>query len=628
LRTKRLAVILVLSLVASLVIASLFSGTEERVEETQILGSSAGDWSDDMEVSHSRLRSQSPEVAVDGLGNLHFVWSDEKDGSFNIYYKRLSPSGRTLTTERQLTATQTRSVNPSLELDSENRAHIVWMDDGDGGWEFYYTQVNPTGSTSNKVLKLSDNPPGSILVGPNLLLVSAMDHYVDPADAASISPVVAVDGNNMVHVVWADHSRGNFEIFYSKLNVAGTQLVKGLRLTNTPADSLNPTVAVDSAGRAHVAWSEGSSNADLFYQLVESDGDPFSGPVKVVGSQSNGPLDVSIDCDDGGVASLVWSTDKSLSARLKSTELYFVKVNAFGNQVTRPLTISDALSGSENPTVTLGDDGLTYIVWQDDRTHGNNIELYYSILEEDSSFMIRERRLTGAPGLSLSPDVSQRDGMLAVTWFDNRNGNQEVYFKVHQKPADVFLVSRSTVGEDSFVAVALTSFGLLSAIGYLGGTEVGRTSLIGLGFVPLYSRLTKDKLLHHEVREQICDYVRENPGASFTDIMHGLGLKNGSLSYHLRTLERERILQSRRDGSYRRYYPWGASNLPTEIQTLIIREVRHFPGISQSQLARMLGKSRQVINYHVTLLADHGSLAIRKEGRKTACYVRNGTLCA
>jgi UDP-N-acetylmuramate-alanine ligase len=29
-----------------------------------------------------------------------------------------------------------------------------------------------------------------------------------------------------------------------------------------------------------------------------------------------------------------------------------------------------------------------------------------------------------------------------------------------------------------------------------------------------------------------------------------------------------------------------------------------------------------------TLLADQGSISIRKNGRRSACYVRNGTICA
>lgn len=55
--------------------------------------------------------------------------------------------------------------------------------------------------------------------------------------------------------------------------------------------------------------------------------------------------------------------------------------------------------------------------------------------------------------------------------------------------------------------------------------------------------------------EAIAGYVSATPGAHFSKIRDDLKLGTGETQYHLRELTAEDVLESRKDGDYRRYFP-------------------------------------------------------------------------
>jgi DNA-binding MarR family transcriptional regulator len=176
-------------------------------------------------------------------------------------------------------------------------------------------------------------------------------------------------------------------------------------------------------------------------------------------------------------------------------------------------------------------------------------------------------------------------------------------------------------------AVAASS-AVLAAIGaaLIAGTEMGRVKLL-MALAPLYSKIRKEEVLDQFVRGQVFGYVQANPGDHYSSIRETLHLKNGTLAYHLRTLEREDFIFSRMDGIYRRFYPGGAdparvarrSSL-NETHSRMLELIESGPGITPKELAIKLGTSHQVASYHIRLLARRGRIRIETRGRNTLCY--------
>jgi DNA-binding MarR family transcriptional regulator len=160
------------------------------------------------------------------------------------------------------------------------------------------------------------------------------------------------------------------------------------------------------------------------------------------------------------------------------------------------------------------------------------------------------------------------------------------------------------------------------AIGLLAmvATEIGRYKLFkACAALPLFSRFDKDEVLEHNTREQLYQYIRNNPGPSFSDLRRALDLSNGTLVHHLRILEAQEFVKPVRDGFRTRFYIRGprvvVTTYLTRTQQTILEAIQTHPGLTQKELAGLLGLPRESVFYHARKLETVGKLRIAKEGK-------------
>jgi len=171
--------------------------------------------------------------------------------------------------------------------------------------------------------------------------------------------------------------------------------------------------------------------------------------------------------------------------------------------------------------------------------------------------------------------------------------------------------------------------GALVTLGAVGAgaavSENVRWTLL-LAFLPLYSKIKREEVLDHFVRGQIYGYILSSPGEHYNAIKQALHLTNGSLAHHLKTLEREEFIRSRRYGLYRRFYPRNYRIPESDafflnpIQQRLLGMAADTPGISQKEVSDRLGLTPPTVNYHVSLLSEHGYLRVARNGRRTELY--------
>jgi hypothetical protein len=77
-----------------------------------------------------------------------------------------------------------------------------------------------------------------------------------------VDPDIAVDGAGNVHVVWADYTPGNYDVFCR--NFDGVSWSDPVNISNTPVNSTGPAIATGSD--LHVVWEDDTpGNYDIFY---------------------------------------------------------------------------------------------------------------------------------------------------------------------------------------------------------------------------------------------------------------------------------------------------------------------------------------------------------------------------
>jgi predicted transcriptional regulator len=174
----------------------------------------------------------------------------------------------------------------------------------------------------------------------------------------------------------------------------------------------------------------------------------------------------------------------------------------------------------------------------------------------------------------------------------------------------IFIASPIVIGAAaSILVIAMGTGAVLS-------TDIGRWKFLLL-MVPLFSRLSRDRLLENFERGRIYQYILMNPGDHFSHIREMLDLNIGTLTYHLTVLEREEYIKSGTYGIYKRFYPHGmkVEGNQMDIQELILNNLYDNPGMSQKEIAQSLGIHVSTVNYHVNMMVGAGLLTHYKKGQ-------------
>ncbi len=149
-----------------------------------------------------------------------------------------------------------------------------------------------------------------------------------------------------------------------------------------------------------------------------------------------------------------------------------------------------------------------------------------------------------------------------------------------------------------------------------------------VSILPLYTRIDKEDVLDQFVRGQIYGYIKTNPGAHYNQIRREIDVKNGTLAYHLRVLEKTELIKSRKEGvRYRAFYPVG-HKFPkkerfrlTNLQYRILKTIEKNEGLTQKDISAHLQKKPQTINYNIKVLQKADLIELKRVGRKSRCYV-------
>jgi len=238
-------------------------------------------------------------------------------------------------------------------------------------------------------------------------------------------------------------------------------------------------------------------------------------------------------------------------------------------------------------------------------------------------------------------------GFISVMEYLQSSSSTEVYnpYRVMIIKDDLTSTSMITVEEDTNMVVSLEleeaittpsksifPWALILLVAFIGAVgisslciEVMKYGLLTM-FLPLYTRIRKEKLLDQPTRERIYGYIIGNPGAYFGLIKEELDLGNGQLICHLKQLEDAHLIYSREDGAKKRFYP---SDIPraksgtplfSDIQEKILNIIKNNSGIGQKKIAVKMGISRQVASYHLTKMERKGLIDKEVIGRESRYY--------
>jgi Secretion system C-terminal sorting domain len=190
-------------------------------------------WGQVIQLTNSPLAAVGASVAVSG-SNVHVVWMDNRDGNWEIYYKRSIDGGANWGTDLRLTNSTFYSGYSSIAVFNAV-VHVVWVEN-----DVFYKRSTDGGVSWEADIRLTDG-------------------YT-----TSSAPSIAVS-DSVVHVGWTDW-RDGAEIYYKRSTDSGVSWEPDTRLTNNTGNSLYPSVAV-SGSVVHIAFTdERDGNKEIYYK--------------------------------------------------------------------------------------------------------------------------------------------------------------------------------------------------------------------------------------------------------------------------------------------------------------------------------------------------------------------------
>ena len=138
--------------------------------------------------------------------------------------------------------------------------------------------------------------------------------------------------------------------------------------------------------------------------------------------------------------------------------------------------------------------------------------------------------------------------------------------------------------------------------------------------------MTSEDVNIHRTRQVLLERIRSLPGISFGSLQRSLGLNKGTLEYHLRYLERERDIFSKKTGRSRTYY--SSSHDPSRTvgwegilpeQRKVLEMIRGEPGIDMYQLLQRTDLSKPRLHRIINSLKEHRAVMEVENGSGT-CY--------
>ncbi len=358
--------------------------------------------------------------------------------------------------DTRITFNNTYSLESSIVTDSLGNVHIVWTDFRDANScnsftascnsEIYYTKLDRFGNTLIDDLRLTYS---------DLSTTYVLSH----------KPVLAVDSQNNLHLVWQEGNVYPFPLKYSKLSNNGDILVNKTILSGSSYDTF-PSIAVDNLGNVQVfasRWPVGT-NSRITHTKLNDSGEVIVFPHNYVLSPPfYDDYSPSIAIDNQNNIHMVWTPYDYAGSN--GAHVQYAKFDQLGNFITS-MNISPISSDYfvplyvQPPRIKTDSLGKVHIVWSS-VAPSLSTNVYYAQLNNGGNFMLNTSRLTSnynnypsSSNISYAPSIALdgQDNINIAWWFGRSsyaypvvgNNYSLYYIKKNQNLADLVSLSALT----------------------------------------------------------------------------------------------------------------------------------------------------------------------------------------
>ena len=336
--------------------ASNDAGNTWMNEDVNLTIDDEGDWN-----------SLDPQIEVNG-SNIYVTWYDGRDGAYDIYYNYSSDSGMSWIGEGRVDQDSegiAYSAKPRMVADGIGHVHLVWEDLRNGNNDIYFNTSADHGFNWN-------NPDTRIDVDEEWINGEA----VASEPASSFGGAVAAEFEGMVVVAWHDLRNGAYSDIYSSVSLDhGANFSVPMRLDAGDgagvSDSLFPVLDVVD-GDILVAFRDDRqlSGFDVYFTKSSDAGETFTDEIPVdTDGGSYHSVEPKMVAKPNGTIAIAWIDKGDAAAGNWEDILYNYSTDGGESWQNDEIRVDD---DERHSARSIGmqmalEDGELYFVWTDYR---------------------------------------------------------------------------------------------------------------------------------------------------------------------------------------------------------------------------------------------------------------------
>lgn len=316
----------------------------------------------------------------------------KEDGIEEEYLQQEQPCITVWTPTRNLSNNPGISRNSDVAVDGDN-VHVVWQDDTPGNNDILYKRSVDNGATWSSVMNLSKT------------------------QSYSNNPSIATDGRN-VHLVWADSTGSNVDIFYKRSIDNGLTWSKPRNLSQK-GHSSKPYVSAHRRN-VHVSWQDTldrPGDKEIRYRMSADNGSTWTRSQNLSG---RGLSILPAIASDGGKVHLAWQENVAAG----TGEVLHRRSVDGGSTWTQPQNLSNTAGNSRAPSIA-ANGYSAHALWRDDSP--GSFGVLYSFGKDSGAVWMPARNLY--KGQSDSPSIAASGANVHAAWVGYINGGSDILYR-------------------------------------------------------------------------------------------------------------------------------------------------------------------------------------------------------
>jgi hypothetical protein len=233
-------------------------------------------------------------------GSIWLVWSSDRTGSYEIFYKTSPDFGASWSNDTQLTFDSSFNLKPEVYQLSNGSIWVLWHSDRSGDYELYLKTYSDAGSSWSSATRLT------------------ADASIDKM------PSVFETSDGLIWIVWSSDRTGKGDLYCMAYN--GSAWSEATQLTSGPNIDTNPNAVKTLDGKIWIFFSSRQSSEsatdDVYYMCSSDNGVTWSGDVQFTTDSYDDMWPSAIQARDTRIW-LVWTSDRADQPDWGNWDIYY-----------------------------------------------------------------------------------------------------------------------------------------------------------------------------------------------------------------------------------------------------------------------------------------------------------------